>query len=224
MATSGGDRATVRWAATVPSAAEQFEAKRLALVREAARAFGRRGFHNTSLEDIAETLGVTKQALYHYVRTKHEILFAAKMAALDLVGRAAAAARAASKDPLVRLRIYIETYVELMTGELGSPVLAEPVTTLPPEYREPVMARLREADVELRRMVQDCIDAGAIPPCDPHLAVAFFMGAINHIARWYAPDGPLSGRQIGAAFSAFVLHGIAGAGDPAADQLPALDG
>ncbi len=49
--------------------------KRNALLREAGREFKRNGFHKTSLEDIAKVLNVTKGALYHYVRNKHEILF-----------------------------------------------------------------------------------------------------------------------------------------------------
>jgi AcrR family transcriptional regulator len=200
-----------RWADAVPAREAQFETKRRALVREAARAFGRRGFHNTSLEDIAEALGVTKPALYRYVRTKHEILYEAKSIAFDAGAKARESAFAATQDPLERLRLYIIQYIELVTSELGSyAVLAEPVTSLPPEYAEPIRLRMREADRALRDMVQAAMDSGALPPGDPKLVVAFFMGAINHIARWYTPDGPLTGRQIGEAFAGFILNGLRG--------------
>ncbi|MCR0985674.1 TetR/AcrR family transcriptional regulator [Roseomonas populi] len=202
-----------RWADAVPAREAQFETKRRALVREAARAFGRRGFHNTSLEEIAEALGVTKPALYRYVRTKHEILYEAKTIAFDAGAEARKAAFAASEDPLERLRLYIVNYIDLVTSELGSyAVLAEPVTSLPPEYADPIRARMREADRALRDMVQAAMDAGSIAPGDPKLVVAFFMGAINHIARWYTPDGPLTGREIGETFAGFVLNGLRGAG------------
>jgi AcrR family transcriptional regulator len=200
-----------RWADAVPAREAQFETKRRALVREAARAFGRRGFHNTSLEDIAEALGVTKPALYRYVRTKHEILYEAKSIAFDAGAKARESAFAATQDPLERLRLYIILYIELVTSELGSyAVLAEPVTSLPPEYAEPIRLRMREADRALRDMVQAAMDSGTLPPGDPKLVVAFFMGAINHIARWYTPDGPLTGRQIGEAFAGFILNGLRG--------------
>lgn len=202
-------RRTPRWGNAVPPDEEQFETKRRALVREAARAFGRRGFHNTSLDEIAEALGVTKPALYRYVKTKHEILYEAKSIAFDVGAKARELAYAASTDPLERLRGYVVTYIELLTGELGSyAVLAEPVTSLPPEYRDPILVRMREADRHLRSMVQDGIDAGRLAPADPGLAVAFFMGAINHIARWYSPDGPLKGREIGEIFANFIVNGL----------------
>ena len=200
-----------RWADAVPAREAQFETKRRALVREAARAFGRRGFHNTSLDDVAEALGVTKPALYRYVRTKHEILYEAKNIAFDAGARARAMAAAASADPLERLRLYVIHYIDLLTSELGSyAVLAEPVTSLPPELAEPIRQRMREADAALRDMVQAAIDAGAMPATDPRLAVAFFMGAINHIARWYAPEGSMTGRQIGEVFAGFILNGLRG--------------
>jgi hypothetical protein len=62
------------------------------------------------------------------------------------------------------------------------------------------MDRMRASGGHLRRMVETCVAAGSIPPCEPRLAASFFMGAINHIARWYSLDGPMTGRQIGEAF------------------------
>ena len=72
------------WSNVVVSRDEQFRLKRNALLREAARAFSGRGYHNTSLDDVAAVLGVTKAALYHYVRSKQEILFECHMLSLDL--------------------------------------------------------------------------------------------------------------------------------------------
>src|SRR5437763_12062615 len=62
------------WKNTVPSRDALYEAKREALLREAASAFNRQGFHATSLDDIARNLGVTKAALYHYFPNKHALL------------------------------------------------------------------------------------------------------------------------------------------------------
>ena len=63
------------WKNVAPSRDQLFALKRTALLREAARAFSARGYHDTSLDDVAKTLGVTKPALYYYVTNKQEILF-----------------------------------------------------------------------------------------------------------------------------------------------------
>jgi AcrR family transcriptional regulator len=61
------------WKNAVLNRDEQSALKRGALVREAARAFSARGYYNTSLDDAAKQLGVTKAALYYYVKGKEEI-------------------------------------------------------------------------------------------------------------------------------------------------------
>ena len=49
----------------------------------AARAFNERGFHNTSLDDIAAALEVTKPTIYYYVANKEQLLFECFVAGLE---------------------------------------------------------------------------------------------------------------------------------------------
>ncbi|MGD9503136.1 MAG: helix-turn-helix domain-containing protein, partial [Methyloceanibacter sp.] len=72
-----------RWANAVPDRDEQLEIKRKAIIREAAKVFNRRGMHGTTLDEVAERLGVTKTALYRYVRNKDELLFACHQEAME---------------------------------------------------------------------------------------------------------------------------------------------
>src|SRR3569833_2634824 len=51
------------------------EVKREAVIRAAAHAFNRKGYHNTSLDDIAAALDVTKPTVYFYVTSKEQLLF-----------------------------------------------------------------------------------------------------------------------------------------------------
>ena len=75
--------AAASWGNAVPSQSESAELKRNSIVREAAQCFNRAGFHGTSMDDIATRLGVTKAALYRYVKNKHELLFATFNMAMD---------------------------------------------------------------------------------------------------------------------------------------------
>lgn len=65
------------WNNAVPTRKAMHQLKREALLREAIAAFNQKGFHATSLGDIATSLGVTKAALYHYFPNKHALLFEA---------------------------------------------------------------------------------------------------------------------------------------------------
>ena len=59
--------------------------KRDAVIRTAARAFRARGYHNTSLDDIASELNVTKPTVYHYVQNKEQLLFECFRAGLQQI-------------------------------------------------------------------------------------------------------------------------------------------
>lgn len=206
MATS---KKTIRWATAVPSREEQHAAKRLALIREAGRAFSRKGFHNTSMDDVAKVLNVTKPALYYYIKTKQDILYECHAYALDLGEQAREAAFKASDDPLERIRLLFLKYIELLTGSFGSyAVLAEPVSSLDAEYREKILTRMRDFDTMCRELVEQAIEQGSLTPCDPRLAIAFFMGAVNNITRWYSPSGPRSSEEIAEAFVSFIMDGL----------------
>ena len=64
-----------RWKNSLMMTEEVQRIKRDAVLKEAGRAFSKRGFHNTSLDDVAKALQVSKGTLYNYVQDKQEILF-----------------------------------------------------------------------------------------------------------------------------------------------------
>jgi AcrR family transcriptional regulator len=170
------------------------------------------------MDDVAKVLNVTKPALYYYIKTKQEILYECHAYALDLAERARQIAWAETEDPLERLRLLLFNYIELLTSTFGSyAVLAEPVSSLDPEHREKILVRMRDFDAMCRRLLNQAMANGSIPPCNPRLAIAFFMGSINYITRWYSPEGQSSGKEIADAFCGFIIDGLRG------NQLPMQD-
>src|SRR3954463_5445713 len=77
--------------------------KREAVIHAAARAFRERGYHNTSLDDLAATLGVTKPTLYLYVPNKEAILFECFRAGLAQMVESLSAAESAGGAARERL-------------------------------------------------------------------------------------------------------------------------
>lgn len=119
---------------------------------------------------------------------------------------AMAQAQQTATAPLARLREFVALYIRKMTSELGTCVVLTEYYSMTPEHTEAIQRRRRVLDSELRALVQQAMDEGQIAPCDPKLAVFFFMGAINNINRWFTEDGPLAGEQIA---QAFADHAIA---------------
>ncbi len=197
-----------RWNDAVLTRDELYRLKRQAVIREAGRAFSKEGFHGTSLEDIAKTLNVTKAALYHYVKGKHEILYECHKLAHDLGEEAIDMARREGKSGLEKLTLFLRSYIETLTGEFGSCVVLTDIDSLRANDRDEIIARRDKFDRSFRAIIQEGIEDGSIRGCDPKLADLMIMGAVNWIPKWYSPDGERTGSEIAEGFVSLMVHGL----------------
>ncbi len=200
--------AAQRWNNALANTPDPRDLRKRALIAAAGRTFGVKGFHNTTLDDVAAALGVTKPALYRYVRNKHEILYECHRLAIGMAEDSLAQAQAQADAPLQVLRLFVDGYIRQMTGELGTCVVLTEYYSMTEEHSALIQKRRRVVDTQLRALVARCIADGSIEPCDPKLAVFFFMGAINNINRWFTETGETSGEAIAAAFAEHVVQAL----------------
>lgn len=181
-----------KWANVVPSRAEQSDTKRKAIIREAARVFNRRGSHGTTLEDVADRLGVTKTALYRYVANKNEMLCACHEEAMEIANENLEMGIRAGKNGLERIQIAMTGYLKVMISDLGVPVLLLEENALEKDSAKPIIA-LRDAfEKQLRGLVEEGIRDGSIAPVNSKLAVFMLLGAVHWVTKWYSPKGAWS--------------------------------
>jgi AcrR family transcriptional regulator len=181
--------------------------KREAILKEAGRAFSQRGYHNTSLDDVAATLQVSKGTLYNYVKDKQEILFECHLTAIEMGKRAFRDGKLQGNAAQV-LEATLRRYVELLTTEIGACGVLMEVDGLRPEDRALVT---KERDAFVRNLVailKAGFKDGSIRETDPKIAVFAFMGTINWMPRWYSPEGRLSGREVAEQLTRLMLHGL----------------
>lgn len=196
-----------RWNDAIQSRDELVEAKRQAMIRAAGRAFRLKGFHGTSLDEVAAALNVTKPTLYYYVNSKQDLLYRCHNYALDLGEQALVHARE-GRSGLDRLQRMLTRYVELITNDFASYSLLSDVNDMSAEQRAAIQKRRRGFDREFRSFVEQGIEDGSIRPCEPKVAVAWFMGAVNGIPRWFDPDGALSGADVARMYCELVTRGL----------------
>ena len=197
-----------RWKNSLQTSDDIQRLKRDAVLREAGRAFSRHGYHNTSLDDVARALGISKGTLYNYVRDKQEILFAFHQLAYDLSDQAFAHGRAKGGRGADVLRAILVHYIELLTGELGACGALIEVDALRPGDRAEAARRRDAFEAAFVAIIEDGVRDGSIRPVDPKLAVFTFMGAINWLPRWYVPGGRLSGNELAGQMTDLLLSGL----------------
>jgi len=183
------------------------ERRRTEILHAALNAFRCKGYHATTLDDIAELLGVRKTALYHYFPDKEAILYACHQEGLEEVAGIIAAARR-QPTSAEQLAYAIREHVRVMTDTLEGSSLAFETSALAPAHQSEVIAARDRYEQALREIVRAGIAAGEFRPVDPKIAVFAILGAINWIARWYTPKGSVRPPELGAQFADTLVRGL----------------
>lgn len=189
--------------------------KRQAVLRAAAALFNEKGFHATSLDEVAERLYVTKPTLYRYVKNKEEILFECVRLGIETLHAAVESVGSSGGTALEKLIAAIRQYVAIVTMDFGMCLIRVGEDPLPPESRRKLRRLKRQIDHEFRGLIAQGIAEGSLTPCDPKMAAFVLGGALSWIGRWYRPDGPLTPDQIAEHCIATLLLGLSRAKTPA---------
>lgn len=177
----------------------------------AARVFHDKGYDATTIQDIADEVGILKGSIYYYISSKEDLLFelleyvhqAALKAVLEAVER--------DGDPLQKIHAFVETLSAFNAeNRVRMGILLHDFRSLSePRRREIVRARDRY-DRMLRKLIAEGQEQGIIcPDIDAKLAALAVMGMINTIYQWYRPQGGQKAQAIGAFYADFVVRALA---------------
>lgn len=194
--------------APVRDADSRFGRRRAAIIKSAAHVFGRKGFHATTLEEIAADLQVTKASLYYYFSTKEELLYEVHLLSMqDVLGRLERI-RVAQDSPVAQLEAAVTEHLRVLAGDYEGAFLLQQEYELPAEYREEII-RLRDRyERALLEIVQEGERQRVFRVKDARVAVRMLLGAINWFLRWYRAGGRLTVDEIAAAYVDFVFYGL----------------
>lgn len=143
-----------KWNNAVSGADEQYQLKKQAVIAEASRAFGRHGYKNVSLDEIAKTLNVTKPALYYYFKNKQELVYECHELAMHLGDRVLQDAIASENTGFGRISAFIKNYISLLTDEMGAPAILQDFSGMTVADQKKITLRRRKFDQELRKVLE----------------------------------------------------------------------
>lgn len=182
--------------------------RRVEILKSAAAAFRRRGYHGASVDEIASALEMTKGNLYYYFQNKEEILFACHDYSLDILLDLMAEVQAEPASPDQKLRRLVLAFVSILLDELQGTALTLDLQALSPPLLEKIVAKRDQFDQGMRAVIQQGIDQGIFTPGDPKMISFAIVGAVNWITKWFDPAGPMRSDQIGDAFADYLVGGL----------------
>src|SRR5580698_7197368 len=184
------------------------EVKREAVIHAAAREFNRKGYHNTSLDDIAARLEVTKPTVYYYVTSKEQLLFECFVAGVEQIRAAFREVKQLNVTGRERLNGVLRHYGEAVASEFGWCMVRAEEQDLSPAMSRHIKALKSEIDHGIRRLIREGIQDGSIHPCDPKMTAFALAGALNWIAHWYRENQSMTGAEIADAFVTIFENGL----------------
>jgi AcrR family transcriptional regulator len=158
---------------------------------QATRLFAERGFAGTSFQDIADAVGLTRPALYYYVKSKEELL---EKLVTEITGSSAAGisaiARRADLGPAAKLHAIMTTSV-LRQARYATrfQLLIRSEADLKDNLARAHEAGRRAVLKAVARVIDQGIDAGVFRPVDARIAALGLLGMNNWVAWWFRPDG-----------------------------------
>jgi AcrR family transcriptional regulator len=211
-------------AAPVPGRARRrAEARRVEILRAAARVFRERGYAAAGMREIAVAADLSPGNLYHYFQGKDEILFFCQDRSLD---RLLEALRVARKQPkglgalngtdsptskssvASRLRQLAEAHVLCLIDEVEGSAAHLEVDALPARLRSAIVVKRDLYERGVRSLVARGIRDGSLRAADPTVMTRAFLGALNWTAHWFRPDGPQTPQDIAASVADYAVAGL----------------
>jgi AcrR family transcriptional regulator len=179
------------------------------IYRVAAEIMCRKGYEATSMNDIADAVGLTKAGMYHYIRGKEHLLFEIMSFAMDTVDEFIIGPAQNLADAEERLRSMIERHARRIVEKGGEvTILLEEMWALTPAHRRTIRRRKRVYFDAIRQTLEQLAAEGKLRGVDPSVAAFSLFGMVNWISRWYRRDGKLPPEAIVRDFTEIAMSSV----------------
>jgi AcrR family transcriptional regulator len=183
------------------------------ILRNAARIFAEKNYHSTTMRDISRATGVSLAGLYHYCKSKEELLFLIQDHCFGRVLERLEQCTRDIEDPFEKLRILVDNHLSFFAANMAEmKVLSHEAESLAGDLHEHVSTRKRQYTRTARKILSEVQQAAAsssgrpprrngnreraVKPIDLTVATYALFGMMNWIYNWYDPRGKLSVSQL----------------------------
>ncbi len=174
----------------------------------AARVFAEKGYHPTTMRDLARETGMSLAGMYHYVSGKDELLHSIQRRCFTEVLQGAEATLAEVSHPRERLERFIRHHITFFAGHMSEmKVLSHEAESLSGDRLATINALKRRYVAMLSRLICDVCDPDECE-VDENVASYALFGMMNWIYTWYDPAGAVSPQALAGQFTRLFLNGL----------------
>ena len=163
-----------------------------ALLTSAAQVFAERGYHETSMRDLARAADISLAGVYYYVQSKAELLYLIQSRHFDAVIAGMREALAGVTDPVERLSRFIDNHLDYFASHMAEmKVLSHEAGALTGDFLHQVNEKKRTYTRALMDILAEVERTHGPAHANRRVAAYSLFGMMNWIYNWYDPLGDL---------------------------------
>ncbi|HMN80250.1 MAG TPA: TetR/AcrR family transcriptional regulator [Burkholderiaceae bacterium] len=191
-----------------PKTLLRHEDRRVEILRAAARLFATYGYEPTSLDMIADQLGMHKATLYHYINSKEEVLYQCLVRSFEDLDEVIEATQDRKVPVVERLRRFALSLARAQNNEFGRCLALVGSRPLASMSSRSIRDFQRRLDGTVRALVEEGVATGVLKQHEPGLVSAILFGSLNWVPHWFRRDGRLSLEEVVDAFLDMLIDGL----------------
>ncbi|MDO8276486.1 MAG: TetR/AcrR family transcriptional regulator [Burkholderiaceae bacterium] len=185
------------------------EYKRGKILDAALQLFYEKGFSGTSVEAVADRLGVTKPFIYTYFENKDALLTAIYEQLTDRLLDVLEQSRSQQDSPSRQLRAFVEHFArENTVSQMIATVYLQEEKHLDKRFLKNIKAREKALDRRLTELIQHGVDVGVFEVDDASVAALAITGMVRWIHRWFKAEGRLPAEEVVRLVSDLALNAV----------------
>jgi len=184
--------------------------RRAEVIDAAVQIFHEKGYEASTIQDIADAVGVLKGSLYYYFTSKEDVLFEILQEVHEEALAAAVEAIEIDGDPVEKIYAFVQTLARFNAdNKVRMGILLHDFRSLSQPRIKQIVAERDRYEAILRQLILDGQEQQLIcPDIDPKLATRALMGMINTIYEWFSPRGGRSSRYVGSFFASLAVNAL----------------
>ncbi|HTU98286.1 MAG TPA: TetR/AcrR family transcriptional regulator [Solirubrobacteraceae bacterium] len=187
---------------TRPALRERYDRRQERVISQAAKVFAKRGYDQTTMQELAASMDLATGALYHYFSGKEELLTAICDQLMEPLLEQATEVLRAGQDPEAQLRALVRLWVCHVVEHRDHMLVFQQERHLLESGER--WRKVRASRKAFERLAAEALER-ARPRGDGHLALLALLGMVNHTAQWYRPRGELTPEAIADGYVDLVL-------------------
>lgn len=178
------------------------------IIDAAIKLFRKKNYHGTSMQDIADVVGINRGSLYHYINSKEEVLFNIINRTISRFNEELVKIQAEDLPATEKLRKSIYYHVQhLAKYQPEHAIMMEDTKQLPEGYQEKIRSIQKQYEEIFQNIIEEGIQKEEFREMHPKITFAI-LGMMNWIYRWYSVQGELTPDEIAVVFEDLILNGL----------------